>query len=135
MDFPYASSAVDPAPSPIAGRTTGRVATLDNFILEAGRADGVAIKSVEPGCVIRVKTLYSVYRLLVLDPAKRHVLVKGGTPFPDLTEARVEGATWGGSFIKAGWVGVGLRLEICDGRHRVLTSRVRSVGVERKPIA
>jgi hypothetical protein len=135
MDFPNASSAVDPAPSPVAGRTTVRAATLDSFVLEAGCAEGVAINSVEPGCVIRVKTRHSVYRLLVLDPAKRHVLVKGGTPFPELTEARVEGATWGGSLIKAGWVGVGLRLEICDGRQRVLTSWVRSVGIERKPIA
>jgi hypothetical protein len=134
MEFPSASSIGDRGPSPSTGRRTGRVATLDNFVLETGCADGVGIESLEPGCVVRVDTRYSVYHLLILDATKRHVLVKGGTPFPDLTEARVEGATGGGSLMKAGWVGVGLRLELSIGTHRVLTSRVQSVTVGRKPI-
>jgi hypothetical protein len=134
MNVPRSSSAVEPAPSALTGPATQGVATLDSFVVQASRADGVAIKSVERGRVIRVRTWYSVYRLLVLDPVKRHVLVTGGTPFPELTEARVDGATQGGSSIRTGWVGVGLRLEICDGAHRVLTSPVRSVSVERAPI-
>src|SRR5262245_36229398 len=110
MNVPRALSAVEPAASSLTGPATRRTATLDSFVLQASRADGVAIESIERGRVVRVKTWYSVYHLLVLDPVKRHVLVKGGTPFPELTEARVDGATQGGSSIRTGWVGVGLRL-------------------------
>jgi hypothetical protein len=125
------SPTADQAPDP----THPALATVDNLVLDTRCADGVALESLEPGSVVRVSTQHSVYQFLMLDPSKRHVLAKGGTPFPDLTEARIEGATDGGSLMKAGWVGVGFRVKMSVGNYRVLTSPVTSVTVEDGPIA
>ena len=78
-----------------------------------------------------VRTRYSSYRLVVLDGAERRVLLTGGSHFPESTEVRVDGATAGGSSLKIGWIGVGLRLEMTAGRRRITTSRVESVTIER----
>jgi hypothetical protein len=123
------------AASPSQSSRVAHAATLDSFVLEPGCAEGVSFASLETGSVVRVQTRYSTYQMLVLDAARRHVLVKGGSPFPELTEARVVGATTGGSMVKTGWIGVGLRLELSVASHRILTSRVESISVDHDPIA
>src|SRR5688572_3471147 len=107
--------------------------TLDGFAFEPGCVEGVALHSLETGTVLKVITRHSQYRLVVLDPARQSVLVTGGRMFPESTEARCEGATAGGSVLKAGWIGVGLRLELSIGRQRITTSRVQSVTIESIP--
>jgi hypothetical protein len=58
-----------------------------------------------------VRTAHSVYRITVLTPHRREVLVHGGAFFPDHTRACLAGSSFGGSCLKLGWVGVGLHLE------------------------
>jgi len=43
----------------------------------------------------------------------------------------VSGSTFGGCMLKAGWLGVGLRMEICANGRRTVTSPVQSLRVER----
>ena len=105
--------------------------TLEGFALEPGCVDGVALEALEPDTVLVVRTRHSSYRLVVLDGAQQRVLLSGGAHFPESTEVWVEGATAGGSTLKMGWIGVGLRLEIWEGRRRITTSRVESVTIER----
>jgi hypothetical protein len=70
----------------------------------------------------------------VLDGGKGRVIAVGGSVFPDHTEVRVEGSTDGGSVLKCGWIGVGLRLEMTRGMRRITTSRVKAVVID-KPLA
>jgi hypothetical protein len=105
--------------------------TLEHAALELGWVDGVAIESLDPGDVVVVRTQNSVYRVEVLDPERRDVLVSGGAYFAEPTRVRLGGATAGGSTLKLGWIGVGLQLEVASGRQRTTTSCVESVKVER----
>jgi hypothetical protein len=104
--------------------------TLEHAALERGQAEGVAIESLEAGDVVVVRTQNSTYRVEVLDPARREVLLSGGAYFGTPTEVRLGGATAGGSTLKVGWIGVGLQLEIACGRQRTTTSCVESVRLE-----
>jgi hypothetical protein len=107
--------------------------TLEGFVLEAGGDDGLAIEALDVGTSLIVCTCNSEYRLIVLDGVRRSVLVKGGLLLPSATQACLQGASVGGSFVRTGWIGVGLRLEILVDRKRIVTSRVRSVIVESIP--
>jgi hypothetical protein len=107
--------------------------TLEGFVLEAGGDDGLSIESLDVGTSLIVSTCNSEYRLIVLDGLRRSVLVKGGLLLPDATPACLQGASVGGSFVRTGWIGIGLRLEILVDRKRIVTSRVRSVAVENVP--
>jgi hypothetical protein len=105
-----------------------RVRTLEGFALETG--DGIDVRSLESGSTLLVHTRNTFYRLVVLNPARLIVLVKGGELFRHETEARLNGATCGGSTLKGGWVGVGFRMDLWAGGRHVITSPVRSVTVE-----
>jgi hypothetical protein len=104
--------------------------TLHRFTLLPGCADGLAIESLDAGTTIELHTKHSRYRLVLLDPRSGRAVVCGGTVFPEPCEVRIEGATAGGSALKMGWIGVGLRLELSIGRRQVSTSRVRSITVD-----
>jgi hypothetical protein len=103
---------------------------LDAFVYESGCSGGIDFHSLEVGEVIDVHTKYSHYRLVVLDTESMRALVTGGRLFPESTEVRIEGATSGGTAIKPGFIGVGLRLEMSSGSNRITTSVVQSVTVE-----
>jgi hypothetical protein len=90
----------------------------------------VAFQSLEPGTVVAVTTRHTRYCLFVLDPTRHLVVVTGGSLFPEGTPVRVEGATAGGSALKVGWIGVGLRLEMSQGQQRITTSRVVSIVID-----
>lgn len=58
------------------------------------------------------------------------MLVQGGQFFPQATAAHLSGSGFGGSMLKLAWVGVGLRMEICQDGQRLVTSSVRAIKVE-----
>lgn len=107
---------------------------LDGFAHGPGCVEGLAVQSLEAGTVLNVLTRHSKYRVVVVDPVRRQVIVTGGRLFSDSNEVRLEGATAGGSALKIGWIGVGFRLEVSMGRRRITTSRVRSVTIESVPL-
>lgn len=110
-----------------------RCSTVEGFALEAGATDGVAIESLDTGTVVILRTNNSEYRLTVLDEVRRTVLVKGGLVLQEATLACLQGSSAGGSFLKTGWIGLGLRVELTVGCRRIVTSPVRSITVERLP--
>ena len=103
---------------------------LQQFEHEAACSDGIDFQSLEIGTTVRVHTRYSSYCLVVTDPENGGALVTGGRLFLEPTPIRVEGATAGGSAIKAGWIGVGLHLEMRNLTNRVTTSVVQAVKVD-----
>jgi hypothetical protein len=106
---------------------------LDAFVYESGYSGGIDFQSVDVGAVINVHTKYSHYRLVVADGESKRAFVTGGRLFPESTEVRIEGATSGGTAIKPGFIGVGLRLEMSNGSTRITTSVVESVTIEPPP--
>jgi hypothetical protein len=118
---------------PDAGNWVQTRRTLDGFALEPGCVEGVALQSLDAGTVLNVITEHSVYHVVVLDPVQQRVLVTGGRLFPERTEVRLEGATAGGSVLKIGWIGTGLRLEMSIGLERITTSHVQKVTIENVP--
>jgi hypothetical protein len=106
-------------------------ATLDGFVDAAAAADGVSVRDLEPLTTLLVRTCNSRYRIIVSRSSA--ILVQGGRFFPDVTDARLEGSSVGGSFLKVAWIGVGLRMEISVGGQRIVTSPVRAITTERLP--
>ena len=76
---------------------------------------------------LHVHTRNSLYRIII--SAGDAVLVEGGEFFPALTPAHFSGASVGGSFLKVGWIGIGLRMEILvDGLQAIILPCAFSVG-------
>lgn len=102
-----------------------RVATLDGFADEIRASAGIHLCELESMDVLLVRTRNSVYRIIVTQGTQ--VTVQGGAFFEDPTPAFIDGSGFGGSLIKIGWVGIGLRMEIRAGERRIITSPVRSI--------
>jgi hypothetical protein len=117
----------DPSPSSVLG-------TFDDFARKAPTGRGVVIEDLEAGATLTVRTSHSCYRFEIVDPAARLARVTGGSLFPEPTDVRVDGATEGGCMIKAGWVGIGLRMEFTSGGRRITTSRVKFLSLGDVPL-
>jgi len=106
-----------------------RTVTLDGFVEETGNIRGLYLRDVEPLTTLIVRTRNSRYRIIVSRDTS--AIVQGGRFFPDATPGRIDGSGFGGSFLKVGWIGIGLRMEIfADGR-RIITSPVRDISIQR----
>lgn len=107
-----------------------RVATLDGFA-ETATGRGLDLRDVEPLTTMTIQTRNSHYRVVVTHGTS--VVVQGGQFFPDAVAARIDGSGFGGSLLKVGWIGVGMRMEIFAGDQRIITSPVREISIERPP--
>ena len=104
--------------------------TLDGFAQDVSASDGIGIREVETLATLLARTENSLYRIIPLEPGSSRILIQGGRFFPEPTEVRFAGSGFGGSFLKIGWIGVGLRMEICWDGQRIITSRVRRIQVQ-----
>jgi hypothetical protein len=102
-----------------------RAATLTGFTSAVSSSNGVQLRDLPPMTTLVVRTRNSEYQIVI--SSGDEVLVKGGHFFPSLTEARFSGASVGGSFLKVGWIGVGLRMEILAEGRRIITSPVYDI--------
>jgi hypothetical protein len=106
--------------------------TLDGFADAVSRSPGVGIAELAPLATVFVRTQNSVYRINVLDPQRRDVMVQGGAFFPQPMRARLSGSSFGGTCLKVGWLGVNLHLEFAVDDRLIVTSRVVSVDVDQE---
>ena len=104
--------------------------TLDGFVDAVSDRDGIALREIEPLGTLLARTENSVYRIIPLEIGSSRVLIQGGRFFPEPTEVRFAGCGFGGSFLKLGWIGLGLRMEILWDGQRIITSRIRAVQVQ-----
>lgn len=102
-----------------------RTSTLAGFTAVVAAAQGVHLRELAPLTTLQVRTRNTEYRIIVSDGDA--VLVEGGQFFPSLTSARFGGASAGGSFLRVGWIGVGLRMELLVDGQRIVTSPVREI--------
>jgi hypothetical protein len=91
--------------------------------------EGVELDRLQPMTTLLVWTWNSLYRVIIAQGS--YVLVEGGSLFPELTPAHIEGAGTGGSPLTAGWIGVGFLLEFRVEGRRVITSPVVAISTER----
>ena len=110
-----------------------RRCTLDGFVDEVSRADGIGLIDVDAFTTLVVRTENSVYQVTILKPHAREVLVQGGAFFPVRTKACLNGSSFGGSCLKLGWVGLGLRMEFHTEDRRWCTDPAPSVSHDRPP--
>lgn len=71
-------------------------------------------KVLQIGSSLLITTQNSKYRLeRTMGLGDSRFLISGHPIYcPTPTECRVNGSTWGGSTIKVGWIGIGMRLEV-----------------------
>jgi len=111
--------------------TIPRYCDLDGGAEISSLLEGVTLMALEDCDMIQVRTRNSDYEIFLLDPKSGRALVRGGKFFAESVEATVSGSTFGGCMLKAGWLGVGLRMEIFANGQRTVTSPVQSLRVER----
>jgi len=102
--------------------------TVEAFTAAVASAKGLDLRDVEPLTTLIIATRNSVYRVIV--SRGMSVVVQGGSFFPDPTQAQLDGASVGGSLLKLGWIGIGLRMEIRTADQRIVTSPIRSIAAE-----
>jgi hypothetical protein len=91
--------------------------------------NGVQIDHREDMGKLAIRTWNSLYEITVIEGRSGEVLVRGGQFFPELTLARLTGATLGGSFCKMRGIYVGFRMEINANGQRFVTSPLESIGI------
>jgi hypothetical protein len=101
--------------------------TLDGFAQVAERNGGMDIHGLQPLTCLVVETDTAVFVLTVVNPLEAEVLIQGGEIFSQPLKAKVSGATFGGSFLKTRWIGVGMQMEICCQDGTFITTPVRAV--------
>ncbi len=103
-------------------------AVLDNWSDDPW-TNGVQVDRMEDMEKLVVKTRNSLYEIIIIDGRRGEILVRGGQFFPELTPARLAGATLGGSFCKMRGIYAGFRMEINASGQRTVTTPVQSIAV------
>jgi hypothetical protein len=96
--------------------------------------EGVSVRHLAPSTSLLVWTLNSLYRMVIMQSPE--VSVQGGAFFPEPAAARLVGSSLHpGGWLKVGWIGIGLRIELRSGSQYVVTSPVRAITSTDPPAA
>jgi hypothetical protein len=106
---------------------------VDTFVDIKQRVAGVELGHLEPLTTLLVFTWNSIYRVIVAGGSD--VLVQGGSYFPDLTPAQIDGASAGDGPLMTGWIGVGLMVEFRVSGKRIVTSPVIAIATRRPAVS
>ncbi|MCI0391440.1 MAG: hypothetical protein MOB07_22085 [Acidobacteria bacterium] len=109
--------------------------TLDGVTEISDELEGVMLGTLRPCDTIHVRTRNSDYEVFLLDPESGRSLVRGGKYFAEPMEATVSGSTFGGSMLKMGWLGVGLRMELGVNGKVIATSPVQELRIEHESLS
>jgi len=99
-------------------------AEVNGAIVQSEIEGGVDLRDLAPGSVLAIQTKNRFYTLVSL--GEESALISGHPEFcPDPVEVRIQGSTWGGSMLKAKFVGRGMHLEFEHPvHHTVITSQI-----------
>jgi len=107
-------------------------ANLENWSKDPW-TNGVQVDRMEDMEKLVIQTRNSLYEIIIIDGRSGEILVRGGRFFPELTPARLAGATLGGSFCKMRGIYTGFRMEINASGQRTLTTPVESIRILSRP--
>lgn len=91
---------------------------------------GVFLDRLPTPSTLKIQTRNTLY---TLRKTAGGITLQGHAKYcPEPTKAYVSGSTWGGSMLKVGFVGRGMRLEFSTDRHpgRIVTSEIQEVTEE-----
>ncbi len=114
------------APGDTPGPEQTRAHCLDRWAAFDWR-DGLQVPDLAPLDRLVVRTCNHVYELIVLEPWRAAVLVRGGAYFTEFTRACVAGSSAGGGFLKLHGIYAGFRLELNTESQAIITSPVRAI--------
>jgi hypothetical protein len=106
----------------------GRAAATLDRLVDVLAVEGVQLRRLPPFTTLLVRTTKSVYRLVTTQWPE--IYVQGGAFLPDPTRASLDGASLGGTCLRAGWIVVGLRMVIRLEHRRIVTSPVCAITTE-----
>ena len=98
-------------------------AVLDNWA-NAEWTDGCQVDELPVFQALTVATQNNFYELVVLEPTRGLVRVRGGQFFPDWREAQLAGCSLGGSFLKLRGIYAGFCMELHVAGETIITSPV-----------
>jgi hypothetical protein len=114
-------------------RRIPRHCSLEAFTETSSSLKGVSLRTLAPSETIHVGTANGHYRIFLLNPESGRAMIQDdGRLFANPVEVKVSGSTFGGSMIKAGWIGVGLHLEISAYGQRIITPVVLTLLIGRE---
>jgi hypothetical protein len=120
--MPHPRSEAGPPPA----RDPARADSLDWWCAHDWH-DGLQVPALPPLERLLVRTCNHLYELIVLNPLRAEVMVRGGCYFPEFTRARVAGSSLGSSFLKLHGIYTGFRLELHADEQAIVTSPVRDI--------
>jgi len=106
------------------------VAPLEDLREVGCSSQGLELATLLPFDTIIVRTNNSEYRIVLLDPLTGRALFEGGRQTTGPVEVMVLGSSFGDMLPRTGWIGVGLRMEVCSNDGYIRTSPVQSLSVE-----
>jgi hypothetical protein len=89
--------------------------------------NGVQVPELPPLERLLVRTHNNLYEIIIVDPVRAEVMVRGGRYFPEFTRAVVCGSSVGSGFLKLHGIYLGFCLELHSRQLPVVTSPVREI--------
>jgi len=120
MGQPRSTTGTSPAPD------SGKAQSLEQWCAYRWK-DGVQVPELSPLERLLVRTRNNIYEIIVVDPGRAEVMVRGGRYFPEFTRAVVCGSSVGSGFLKLHGIYPGFCLELHSPVHPVVTSPVREI--------
>ena len=98
-------------------------ATVNRRIIQSEIEGGVHLGSLPPGTVLEVRTENRSYTIRYQGLGQ--AFISGHPVFcPSPVLVTINGSTWGGSMIKSGYIGRGMRLEFAQSAFQPITTSV-----------
>ena len=100
---------------------------INEAIIRSEIEGGVYLDALPPGAGIEVETQNRFYR--IVNQGHGRALISGHPEYcPHPVQVGIHGSTWGGSMLKVGYVGRGMRLEFGHAPYGVITtSRIKEI--------
>lgn len=89
--------------------------------------DGCQLEELPDFQALAIRTLNSLYEVIVVSARTGEVLVRGGKFFPERCAVRLAGSSLGGSFLKVHGIYIGFRLELHVNGQAIVTSPIQSI--------
>lgn len=106
--------------------------TVGGFSEVVSEGEGVYLCQFPARTTLLIQTLNSLYRIVITQAPE--VCIQGGALFPEPTAACLIGSSSvPGARLKAGWIGIGLRIQLRSRDRQIVTSRVRAITADRPP--
>lgn len=90
----------------------GEIRTLDELKKLQDEFGDLDTSKLPNGTEIVVTTRHSEYKIKLVNAEEGDILIKGGSRFPEYTEAILNGSTWGSSMLALGKIGIDMFMEI-----------------------